>query len=211
MSFRAKCELRAARISERPARLRNRLRSCPFCLCQRASQSGPFAYASPPALTPCKRQRYYCLMLPPLDRVTGNLPPGVHEVSWSEIVGRFGYTPHRLALLSGLKAALDVLCQAGCQRAYLDGSFVTAKQAPNDFDACWEMNGVDFDRLEQLEPVLLDWRNRRAAQKARFGGELFIAESAADPWGTTYLDFFQRDRDTAAEKGIVALALGELP
>jgi hypothetical protein len=73
------------------------------------------------------------------------------------------------------------------------------------------MAGVDFDRLEQLEPVLLDWSNRRAAQKAKFGGELFIAESAADVWGTPYLEFFQHDRTTGQPKGIVAIDLGDLP
>ena len=72
------------------------------------------------------------------------------------------------------------------------------------------MAGVDFDLLDQLEPVLLDWSNRRAAQKSTFGGELFIAESAADVWGTPYLDFFQHDRATGQLKGIVAIDLVEL-
>lgn len=150
-------------------------------------------------------------MIPPFDPGTGNLPAGVYEAEWHEIVARYGFTPHRLALLEGLKVALDVLRQVGCGRAYLDGSFVAAKEIPNDFDVCWEMAGVDFDLLEQLEPILLDWRNRRAAQKARFGGELFIAESAADRWGTPYLEFFQHDRTTGQAKGIVAIDLGDLP
>lgn len=121
-----------------------------------------------------------------------------------------GYTPHRLALLSGLKAALDTLRRAGCKRVYVDGSFVTSKGVPNDFDACWEIDGVDFDLLEERDPALLDWGNRRAAQRARFRGELFIAELAADPWGTAYLDFFQRDTDTGTPKGIVAIELRSL-
>jgi hypothetical protein len=150
-------------------------------------------------------------VIPPVDPDTGNLLAGVHEAAWNEIVGRYGYTPHRLALLAGLKAALDTLLQTGCGRAYLDGSFVAATETPNDFDACWEMAGVDFDLLEQLEPVLLDWSNRRTAQKAKFGGELFIAESAADVWGTAYLEFFQHDRTTGEPKGIVAIDLGDLP
>ena len=114
-------------------------------------------------------------------------------------------------MLARLKAALDILRQVGCERAYIDGSFVSAKEVPNGFDVCWEMSDVDFDLLDRLGPVLLNWRHRRAAQKARFGGELFIAESAADPWGTPYLEFFQRDRDTGEPKGIVATDLGDLP
>ena len=78
-------------------------------------------------------------MIPPFDPVTGDLPPGVYDVTWDQVVGRYGYTPHRLVLLAGLKSALDTLRQAGCERAYIDGSFVTNKEVPNDFDACWEM------------------------------------------------------------------------
>jgi hypothetical protein len=84
---------------------------------------------------------------------------------------------------------------------------VTAKENPGDFDACWESVGVN-GRL--LDPVLLTFANGRAAQKARFGGEFFIAESVADPHGTRFLEFFQHTRD-GTPKGIVALTLGAVP
>jgi uncharacterized protein DUF6932 len=60
-----------------------------------------------------------------------------------------------------------------------------------------------------LDPVLLTVANRREAQKAAFGGELFPAESAADPHGTRFLEYFQQDRLTGERKGIVALDLEE--
>jgi hypothetical protein len=139
---------------------------------------------------------------------SGNLPEGVHEATWDEVVERFGANERRRELLEGLRQALDSLREAGCHRAYLDGSFVTAKEEPGDFDACWEAAGVDPDLLD---PVLLTFANRRAAQKERFGGELFPADAAADPHGTRFLDYFQRDKLTGEPKGIVALNLGELP
>lgn len=111
-------------------------------------------------------------------------------------------------LLDGLLRALRSLNIAGCTAAYLDGSFVTAKELPGDFDACWESSGVDPGRLA---PELLDFSNARAAQKVRYGGELFPVEAAAEPAGTTFLDYFQRDRDTGQPKGIVAIDLGGLP
>jgi hypothetical protein len=121
-------------------------------------------------LTPCRIEDYIIVVIPPFDPVTGNLPPGLHQATWGELVARYGYNPHRLALLAGLKAALDALRTVGCRRVYLDGSFVAAKEVPNDFDACWELAGVDFDLLDRHEPALLDWTHLRAAQKARFGG-----------------------------------------
>lgn len=138
----------------------------------------------------------------------GNLPPGIHDASWDEIVTRYATNTRRRELTDGLLDALRSLKSAGCRTAYLDGSFVTATELPGDFDACWEIAGVDAGRLER---ELLDFSNRRAAQKARYGGELFPAESAAQPAGTTFLDYFQRDRDTGQPKGIIAIDLGALP
>ena len=140
-------------------------------------------------------------------KADGNLPTGVHWATWDEICARFGTTPWRRRLLVGLRAALQNLRSAGCQTAYLDGSFVSSKSAPRDFDACWEETGVDLNRLD---PVLLTFAGGRAAQKAKFGGELFPAATVVGSGGGVFLDFFQTDKDTGAPKGIVALDLGGL-
>jgi hypothetical protein len=145
-------------------------------------------------------------MIPMFD-TAGNLPPGIHAATWDEFVARFGTTPRRLTLLSGLKLALDELLAAGCRQAYVDGSFVTSKPDPGDFDACWESAGVDVDRLD---PVLLTFDPGRRVQKAKYGGELFQANMPADLARTTFLEFFQRTRD-GRPKGIVVLDLGALP
>jgi hypothetical protein len=76
-----------------------------------------------------------------------------------------------------------------------------------DFDGCWEAEDVDPDALD---PVLLDFRHPRAAQKAKFGGEMFVASLGATPEGTRFLDFFQIDRNTGDAKGIVAIDLGAI-
>jgi hypothetical protein len=146
-------------------------------------------------------------MTPPFEPATGNLPPGIHEAAWDEVAARYGYTPHRLRLLAGLKAALDALRAAGCRRAYVDGSFVTSKTQPADFDACWESTDVDPDLLD---PVLLTFDDHRSAQKAKYGGELFAADWAADPLGTTFLAFFQHERGTNRPKGIISIDLEAL-
>lgn len=126
--------------------------------------------------------------------------------TWSEIETRFGGNDRRDTLLAGLRRALESLARAGCRAAYIDGSFVTAKEEPRDFDACWDAVGVDADLLD---PVLLDFSERRRAQRERFGGELFPAELAAEPAGTRFLDYFQMDRD-GEPKGIVRIDLEEL-
>lgn len=139
--------------------------------------------------------------IPALDPETGDLPPGVHDATWDELVAAFGFNARRTELLRGLREALESLGRAGCTRAYVDGSFVTSKVSPGDFDGCWEIAGVDPDLLD---PELLQLDEARAAQKARYGGELFPAEAGADLGGTVFVDFFQRDRE-GRRKGIVAL------
>lgn len=142
-------------------------------------------------------------MLPAFDPDTGRLPEGVHDATWEEVVDRFGWTPRRRQLLDGLAEAIEVLAVAGCARLWLNGSFVTAKDEPADFDACWDTSGVDLDLLD---PVLLDLSGGRQAHKARFGGELFpnVVEAGS---GLVFAEFFQNERDTG-RKGIVVIEIG---
>lgn len=136
----------------------------------------------------------------------GLLPPGVHLATWSEIRARYGYSAHRRKLLKGVEQVLASLKDAGCLRVYLDGSFVTAKQRPRDFDGCWEEDEVDPDKLH---PALLIFEDQRALQKAIFGGEMFPASTRADASGSPFLKFFQAEKDTGEPKGIVAIDLTE--
>ena len=119
---------------------------------------------------------------------------------------RFGASSHRGALLDGLLRAVTNLAGAGCRIVLLDGSFVSEKQFPQDYDGAWEPYGVD---PALLDPVLLDFSRRRAAMKAKYAGELFPAswEAAA---GVLYRDYFQRDRNGVA-KGVLLIELGSLP
>jgi hypothetical protein len=146
-------------------------------------------------------------MIPPFDRPSGNLPAGIHGAKWTEFVQRFGGTMHRRLLLRGIKGALDLLRAAGCDRAYIDGSFTTKEVRPRDFDGCYEEANIDFSILD---PVF-DARRGTAGQKWRFRGEMYPANAlvGAGPW--SFLQFFQIDPDDGSPKGIVALNLAELP
>jgi hypothetical protein len=134
----------------------------------------------------------------------GSLPPGVHPAEWAEIETRFGWTPHRQDLMRGFREGALLLKAAGCKAIILDGSFVTAKEMPGDFDACWSVNDVDPNKVD---PVFFDFSNFRAAQKARFQGEFFPAEIPEGLSGKTFLEFFQIDKESGEPKGVVALDL----
>jgi hypothetical protein len=145
-------------------------------------------------------------MIPDVDSNNGYLPPGMHPVPWNEIAPAFGNNTHRAMLINGLLRALINLAGAGCQIVLLDGSFISAKPLPQDYDAAWEPRGVDPARLD---PVLLDFSRKRAAMKVKYGGEFFPASAPAAP-GILYREFFQKDRNGVA-KGILQIDLGSLP
>ena len=136
-------------------------------------------------------------MIPAFD-ASGNLPQGIHFATWKQLASAFGFTPRRKKLLSGPREALSLLRLAGCQLVYVDGSFVTNKPEPGDFDGCWSLAGVD---VEKLDPIFLDFSNSRARQKERFLGEFFPAELPEGRTGKTFLKFFQTDKETGRSRG----------
>lgn len=137
----------------------------------------------------------------------GLLPQGIHNALWQEFAERFGTTPYRRTLLSGLQRALQALRIAGCRTVYVDGSFVTTKEVPGDFDCCYDITGMDPKLLYMIDPAFFEQKNKRAAQKATYGGELFPAQG---PQLLAWLDFFQTNKDTGARKGVVAIDLGSV-
>ena len=144
-------------------------------------------------------------MIPEFD-ASGHLPAGIHQCTWQELEARFGTNRHRRELLAGLRNALVALKQAGCGRAYIDGSFVTEERVPRDFDGCWDPVGVDPDKLD---PVLKDFDNGRARQKAKYRGEMFPSDAVAEPQHRIrFLAFFQVTRE-GEPKGILALDLAQ--
>jgi hypothetical protein len=109
-------------------------------------------------------------------------------------------------LFAGFEQAAQALAIAGCRAVYLDGSFVTGKPHPGDFDGCWEFTGVD---PKLLDPVLLSFENKREAQKRKFHGEMFIAGFPGVP-GTTFLEFFQVEKSSGNPKGIIRVRLPDV-
>lgn len=131
------------------------------------------------------------------------LPPGIHDATLEEIEQRFASNEKRRNLFDGLCRAVDELRKAGCGVLFLDGSFVTDKPEPGDFDVCWDPVGVN---PQKLDPVFLDFSQHRKKQKDKYGGEFFPSSAKANR-ASVFLDFFQTDRDTGLKKGIIKVQL----
>ena len=144
-------------------------------------------------------------MIPEFSR-EGKLPVGIHWATWHDVDRQLGFSERRRRLLGGLKTALRALRAASCRKVYLDGSFVTVKEEPGDYDACWDIEGV---HVESLDAVFLDFTRSRRAQKQKYLGEFFPAQMPEGLSGKLFLEFFQTDKETGKPKGIVGMNLQE--
>ena len=131
------------------------------------------------------------------------LPPGIHDATLSDIKHRFATNERRKGLYKGFLLGCESLKFAGCTVVYLDGSYVTDKPVPMDFDVCWDPKGVDPTKLD---PILLDFDDRRRNQKLKYGGEFFPSSAKADG-SQTFVNFFRTDPDTGKEKGVIRIQL----
>lgn len=135
----------------------------------------------------------------------GLLPPGVHAVTWEEVWQRFSINDWRKGILAGMKQALTILYMAGCQRVWVDGSFVTEKELPGDWDGCWDPVGVDPGKLD---PAFLDPSPAgRRVVKTKYMADLFPSSVRVLGKGLAFVDFFQIDKVTSRPKGILQLEL----
>lgn len=149
-----------------------------------------------------------------LSSSTGLLPVGNHKMKWREVRKLFGTTSHRRYLLERLHAVYIVLKKAGVTKIWLDGSFVTSKVRPNDYDLSYELTEDIFAELPS-DPFKLEKAD--TLLRGRYAGDI-----KAEPMigGATYhKDLFPNvvghthngKPIEGAKKGIVVLTLADLP
>ena len=137
-------------------------------------------------------------------RDDGYLPEGLHLATDAEITFRFGTASNqRRRLILRLRRWIELSRLIQAKRFFVDGSFVTEKNEPNDVDAVvWLPEDFakrifrgDIEALE-LETMLLTRRPE----------EIFAAEDRPD-WDD-WLEFFSRTRESdGRRKGLVEVEL----
>lgn len=87
----------------------------------------------------------------------GRLPPGLHPATPDEIVHRFcTSSERRRALEAPFRVLVDIARESAAKALYINGSFVTDKVSPRDFDAVivlpnhFDVTGSHADKLRSL-------------------------------------------------------------
>jgi len=144
-------------------------------------------------------------MIPEFD-VDGNLPEGIHSVSEEEFLDHFATQSVRRKWLGERLREVIALAKSTrkVERIFIWGSFVTAKESPNDVDILLVMS-EDF----QIETVseeckhLFDYIRARVKFNADiFWSKVSIGEDTLSLWLETY----QLTRDFK-RRGIVEVKL----
>jgi hypothetical protein len=146
----------------------------------------------------------------------GLLPPGVHVTDLPEVGRAFGSSnPRRAALFQKLEQFIAVAETFALFKAvFIDGSFVTDKDAPGDIDAVLELPRTDLAKVlaHPKRLALLD----SAAVKATYEVHLFMQPTPPVPPQLDMAAFFQRLKPEEAivrklpldsKRGILRVAL----
>jgi len=141
--------------------------------------------------------------IPPIG-VDGYLPEGVHVCAEADVIFRFGSSNRRRRRLTlRLRRWIELGRQVGAKRLLVDGSFVTAKEEPQDVDTVILLP-PDFSRqLEREHPPALELEEMLLTRRPE---EIFAAEDETD-W-EEWVSFFSQTREPdRRRKGLVEISL----
>jgi hypothetical protein len=142
-------------------------------------------------------------MIPPF-RADGYLPEGLYLTSEADVTFCFGSsTQRRRRLVLRLRRWVALARAVKASRLLIDGSFITAKNEPNDIDAViW----LPEDFQQQIERGIEPAMELEQMLLTRNPEEIFAAEDQLD-WDE-WIEFFSRTReDDGRRKGLVEIQL----
>jgi len=140
-------------------------------------------------------------MIPQFNR-RGYLPAGIHPAHEDEVFSRFcSGNPRREELGINLRKFLQFARSCGIARFLLDGSFVTDKTEPADYD-CIIVVPSTFDE----DDIYADLLSSPREMKKSYSADAYVVNESDGKLLDWWIDFFGTDR-SGYSKGIVEVAL----
>jgi len=137
-------------------------------------------------------------------RPDGYLPDGMYCATEAEVTFRFGRSSRRRRrLILRVRRWIELSRQVGANRFLIDGSFVTAKEQPDDVDAVVLLPQDFGQQLERGIEAALELEEMLLTRRPE---EIFAAEDGTD-WND-WVEFFSRTREAdGRRKGLVEIEL----
>jgi hypothetical protein len=132
----------------------------------------------------------------------GDLPPGVYRAALPEVLERFGQgSVQRCAVADRLKRVYELVSSTGqLARFVVFGSFVTAKDEPNDVDIILLMEDT-FDLASVTGEAALPFQHMEA--DAHFGASVFWTRRSGAIGGEQAMIECWQVRREGGQRGIV--------
>ena len=132
----------------------------------------------------------------------GDLPPGVHRATLSEVLARFGQgSVQRGAVADRLSRIYQLAISTGqVARVAVFGSFITAKAEPNDIDILLLMEDT-FDLATVTGEAALVFQHLEA--HAHFGASIFWTRRSGAIGGEQAMIEYWQARREGGQRGIV--------
>lgn len=139
----------------------------------------------------------------------GDLLPGVHQATLSDVLERFGQgSVQRCAVAARLSRLYQLAVSTGhLARFVVFGSFVTAKADPNDVDVILLMED-SFDLAAVTGEAALMFQHLEA--EAHFGASVFWTKRSGALGGEQAMIEYWQVRREGGQRGIVEI-VGERP
>jgi hypothetical protein len=134
----------------------------------------------------------------------GDLPPGVHRATLSEVLERFGQgSVQRCAVADRLKRVYELVASTGhLARFVVFGSFITAKPDPDDVDVILLMEDT-FDLASVTGEAALPFQHMEA--DAHFGASVFWTRRSGAIGGEQAMIEYWQVRREGGRRGIVEI------
>ena len=134
----------------------------------------------------------------------GDLPPGIHSVTLSEVLARFGQgSVQREAVADRLTRIYQLASSTGqVARVAVFGSFITAKAEPNDIDILLLMEDA-FDLAAVVGEATGVFQHLEA--HARFGASVFWTRRSGAMGGEQAMIEYWQVRREGGQRGIVEI------
>lgn len=138
--------------------------------------------------------------------IDGNLPEGIYITSEDEFLNRFGTGSARRKWLSERLREIFALAKltGKLERIFVWGSFVSAKELPNDVDLLLLMSGdFQFESVPEVCRVLFNYIEARV----KFHADVFWSKSSiGEKMLQLWLDTYQTTKDFK-RRGIMEVKL----
>ena len=126
----------------------------------------------------------------------------LHEtipLSYEEFKNHFGTNLRRINQINNALKFIRLFHSCGCQTVFVDGSFVSKKENPEDIDLCFDLTDIDVEKIRKVFPQFFQ-PNEIGKIHREFQCHIFHFYENF----TFYFDLLQEDRN-GYRKGLVRL------